>query len=360
MTDTPAPKGSAASEASSLRGRHLLAYYALLFGFLFVNRWVLLRFGDLLDLSLLPKLTAGIGPSLGSVGELDNTLTTLYSLGYAFLFSLPVAIVYRVTEEEDRFDPALGQTIVLLAMVVSAVITVISGDLARAFGLAGVVAAVRFRNNLNDAKDAVYVFLAIAIGMACGARIYSIALWTSLVMTSTLYLMWHYHFGQLPGRILASREEGARQKRNRSRSHAERSIEHQRRLLQFAEASRPQNGKKLNAGLFVEASDAAAAEAHVRRVLFAIGRGWRVASLAAHEGGGFSLEFVGRLPKGQDPSPIVQALVADRESTTIRAVEFHSLRRRDVAAEGDAAPSDAADAPPEGPSPKPASTTGGV
>ena len=35
-------------------------------------------------------------------------------------------------------------------------------------GAAGVVAAVRFRNTLRDTKDAVYVFLAVGIGLAWG------------------------------------------------------------------------------------------------------------------------------------------------------------------------------------------------
>ena len=152
---------------------------------------------------------------LDSAAEFDNALNILFSLLYAFLFSVPIAIVYRVTKADDLFDPSLGQTIVLLAMVVTAVMVVISGDLARAFGLAGVVAAVRFRNTLDDAKDAVYVFLAIAIGMACGSRAYSIAVWTSLVMTTTLYLMWRYRFGQLPGQIFASREGGKKKKKKK-------------------------------------------------------------------------------------------------------------------------------------------------
>jgi uncharacterized membrane protein YhiD involved in acid resistance len=320
---------------SSLRGGHLIAYYVLLFLFLILNRALLAEFDARFDLTGFPKLAAGIEQALDNAGEFDIILTTIYSLMYAFLFSLPVAIVYRVTEDERQFDPHLGQTIVLLAMVVSAVITVIAGDLARAFGLAGVVAAVRFRNSLDDPKDAVYVFLAIAIGMACGARIYTIALCTSLLMTATLYLMWHYHFGQLPGRILASREGGKREKAllpppsAGARSRVDQSIEQQYRLARMAEASAEPGERRSNVGLVIQARQLAPAESHVKRVCGLSGGQWRLVNIIAHEVEGFTLEFVGRLPKDAEPSSLFQALLAGKNAASIKTIEFLSLKRRD-------------------------------
>ena len=216
MLETPPPPQEPPEnpETQAMQGRQLFAYYGLLFLFLLLIRSFLIELNAQFDLAIFPKMTEAVRQVLDSAAEFDNALNILFSLLYAFLFSVPVAIVYRVTKADELFDPSLGQTIVLLAMVVTAVMVVISGDLARAFGLAGVVAAVRFRNTLDDAKDAVYVFLAIAIGMACGSRAYSIAVWTSLVMTTTLYLMWRYRFGQLPGRIIASREKGKKKKKD--------------------------------------------------------------------------------------------------------------------------------------------------
>lgn len=217
MLETPPPPQESPDdpETPAMQGRQLFAYYGLLFLFLLLIRSFLLELNAQFDLAIFPKMTEAVRQVLDSAAEFDNALNILFSLLYAFLFSVPIAIVYRVTKADDLFDPSLGQTIVLLAMVVTAVMVVISGDLARAFGLAGVVAAVRFRNTLDDAKDAVYVFLAIAIGMACGSRAYSIAVWTSLVMTTTLYLMWRYRFGQMPGQIFASREGGKKKKKKK-------------------------------------------------------------------------------------------------------------------------------------------------
>ena len=43
-------------------------------------------------------------------------------------------------------------------------------SVALAFGLGGIAAAVRFRNTLDDSKDAVYVFLVIGLGHRRGGR----------------------------------------------------------------------------------------------------------------------------------------------------------------------------------------------
>jgi len=294
-------------ETEAMQARQLFAYYGLLFLFLLLVRSFLIELNAQFDLAIFPKMTEAVRQVLDSAAEFDNALNILFSLLYAFLFSLPVAIVYRVTKADGQFDPSLGQTIVLLAMVVTAVMVVISGDLARAFGLAGVVAAVRFRNTLDDAKDAVYVFLAIAIGMACGSRAYSIAVWTSLVMTTTLYLMWRYRFGQLPGRIIASRERGKKKKKD-------------------GKEKKDKKDKKPNSALIVEARDLPRAQGHVENTLSAAGGKWRLANTLAHSSGGGALEFVGRLGKSETSSSLLQRVLGGEATAFIARADIRSLK----------------------------------
>lgn len=307
MLEAPRPpeEPPALPEAEAMQARQLFAYYGLLFLFLLLVRSFLIELNTQFDLAIFPKMTEAVRQVLDSAAEFDNALNILFSLLYAFLFSLPVAIVYRVTKADGQFDPSLGQTIVLLAMVVTAVMVVISGDLARAFGLAGVVAAVRFRNTLDDAKDAVYVFLAIAIGMACGSRAYSIAVWTSLVMTTTLYLMWRYRFGQMPGRIIASRERGKKKNGKEKKEKKE---------------------KKPNSALVVEARDLPRAQGHVENALAAAGGKWRLSNTLAHAAGGGALEFVGRLGKSETSSSLLRRVLGGEATAFIASADIRSLK----------------------------------
>lgn len=342
-------------DTPAMQGRQLFAYYGLLFLFLALSRSLLIELNSQFDLAIFPKLALGVQQVLDNAAEFDNVLNTLYSLMYAFLFSLPIAIVYRITKDEGQFDPSLGQTIVLLSMVVTAVMIVISGDLARAFGLAGVVAAVRFRNTLDDAKDAVYIFLAIAIGMACGARAYPTAVWTSVVMTTALYLMWRYHFGQFPDRIVSSREGGKKEKKDRkdkkdkkdkkknkgpkeavslspeAQARIDATREQQQRLAEFAARSREPGEKKSNAAFVIEARHLAQAQSHAVLVLEANGGKWRLATAQTGEGKGGTLEFVGRLAKTGSPALLIQALLEGEGESSIAAASFQSLKAARIA-----------------------------
>ncbi|MBX7187760.1 MAG: DUF4956 domain-containing protein [Vicinamibacteria bacterium] len=320
-----------------LHGRHLFAYFAALFALLFATRAIAIDLTSRFDLSAFPKLTSGVQQVLNAASEVDTALNTAFSLLYAFLFSLPVALVHRITREKKRFDPALTQTIVLLSMVVTAVITLISGDLARAFGLAGVVGAVRFRNSLDDARDAVYVFLAIAIGIACGARLYTSAVWTSLIMTGTLYLTWRHKVTRALDELSRDSpdEEATDQSRfdkegrralDSNQARIDSIIEQQRRLAHFAVLSREPGAKKLNAALIVEIAPVSPGQFHVGDCLQATGGVWRLARISARDENAATVEFVGRPAKGQSPGAVMRALLESPCSAYIRGLEFRSLK----------------------------------
>ena len=121
--------------------------------------------------------------SWGAVGA------TVLAMGGAILFVLPVALVYRRTKGRHEYDPGVTHSSIILAPTIAGVLMVIQGSLAMAFSLAGVVTAVRFRNSLKDTNDAVYVFVAVAIGLAAGGQALDIAAAISVVFCTTVLLL---------------------------------------------------------------------------------------------------------------------------------------------------------------------------
>jgi len=69
---------------------------------------------------------------------------------------------------------------------------------ALAFSLAGIVAAVRFRNTLRDTKDAVYIFLAIAVGLAAGVQAFSVAFVVTVIFLLVVLMLWRFDVGTEP------------------------------------------------------------------------------------------------------------------------------------------------------------------
>jgi len=60
----------------------------------------------------------------------------------------------------------------------------------KVLGQSGVVAAVRFRNTLKDTKDAVYIFLAIAVGLAAGVQSFAVAYVATVIFLGVVLVLW--------------------------------------------------------------------------------------------------------------------------------------------------------------------------
>ncbi len=114
---------------------------------------------------------------------------------------LPVAWICALTRSKQGYRQSLVQTLMVLPVVVAGVISIVRNSVALAFGLAGIVAAVSFRNRLEDAKDAVYIFLAIAVGVACGVQAVDIALALSIIFNALVLMLWWTDFGRVPGAV---------------------------------------------------------------------------------------------------------------------------------------------------------------
>jgi hypothetical protein len=121
-------------------------------------------------------------------------LDALLQMVTAFLLVLPLAFVYVRTRTRVKFDHSLVQTVIVLPIVVTAILVVVRDSLALAFSLAGIVAAVRFRNNLKESGDAVYIFGSIGIGFASGIHAISVAAVLSLVFVVVELALWKFDF----------------------------------------------------------------------------------------------------------------------------------------------------------------------
>jgi hypothetical protein len=318
-----------------MRPSRLLAYYGLLFLFIFLTAQLLKELGTRFHAEECQQIEHLIHQAFNPYVAFDDVTYTLFSLFMSFIFSLPLGWVYTLTKDEEGFDPALVHTIVVLSMAVTAVMIVIGNELARAFSLAGVVAAVRFRNTLDDARDAVYLFIAIAIGMACGTRVYHIAVWLSLVMSLTLYLLWKYRFGRqlhtgtaALGDLLSA---GGKKKKGNWLAGAppellrriEDTIEQQARLVHWA--SLQGKKKRPDTAIVVAAKNLGHAQAHVESVLAVQGGRWRLANLTQNGDGQGVLEYLVRLPKQATPATLLAALQQD-SSNPLDSVEVRSLK----------------------------------
>lgn len=193
--------------------RRLLAYYLLLgiiiFGVLravpaveeFAGVWVDRRAEE--EAVMLPDGLRGAAPdgtpaAVPVISQLRLVLETTATMLAALALMLPVSWVYMSARKSRGYDQTVAQTLIILPLVVTGIILVVHDSLALAFSLAGVVAAVRFRTTLEDTRDVVFVFLAIAVGFAAGVQAIAVGFVLSVLFNVVLVLAWHYDYGRNP------------------------------------------------------------------------------------------------------------------------------------------------------------------
>ena len=119
------------------------------------------------------------------------------SLLGALAIMVPVAWTYIIIKRSGGYDQSVVHTLIILPVAVTGIVIVVKTSVALAFSLAGIVAAVRFRTTLEDTKDAVYVFLAIGVGLAAGSQRLGIALLASMVFNVVNLVLWRMNFGNI-------------------------------------------------------------------------------------------------------------------------------------------------------------------
>jgi hypothetical protein len=159
-----------------------------------------------------PRAAAGAGLGLTGGGVVLAGTTVAAMLG-ALVFALPVSWVYLLTRARRGYQQSVVHTLVMLPMVVAGVVVLVRDSVALAFGLAGIVAAVRFRTALDDSKDAVFVFLVVGVGLAAAVNL-PVAAALSVCFNAAVLALWRTDFGrtppQLDGRVAAARLRRAR------------------------------------------------------------------------------------------------------------------------------------------------------
>ena len=100
----------------------------------------------------------------------------LYTVLLAFILSTAISITYYFTTPRNKQSRSFFQAMVLASIVASTVMQAIGDSLAVGLGMLGALAIIRFRNTLEDPRDIIFMFAALAAGLACGVYGFTIAL----------------------------------------------------------------------------------------------------------------------------------------------------------------------------------------
>jgi len=117
----------------------------------------------------------------------------------AALTILPVSWIYMSIRKRGDYDQSLVETIMILPVAVTCLVILVHNSLALAFGLGGIVNIVRFRNTLKSTGDALYVLVAIGIGLSAGVGAMEVAIVMSVAFNYYFLILWITDYGGRKG-----------------------------------------------------------------------------------------------------------------------------------------------------------------
>ena len=140
-----------------------------------------------------PLLNIDSGTSVQNV-----ILFVIGHLSGTILLMLPITWTYTAINYETGFRRSFARALIVLPICATTVVLLIQDSLALAFGLAALVAAVRFRVALDEAMDGFYIFAAICVGLAAGVGYLGVAMMMSLFFCFATTIMWAASYGSNP------------------------------------------------------------------------------------------------------------------------------------------------------------------
>jgi hypothetical protein len=248
----------------------------------------------------------------GTGGTMHRSLITGLVIIGTLLLVLPIAWVYTFARRL-RYDRSLVHSLIMLPPVVAGTVMVVKNSLALAFSLAGIVAAVRFRTTVKDPKDAVHVFLVMAIGLAAGVQALDIALLLSFTFAIIVLILWKYDlevYADDEAELLSVGDANlmlADSREGRERVN--------RRLQTLADEI------KTDGILLIHTTEPDSARQVAEVVLSEVGKSWRFRDPPRGRNGVYTLEAVVRLRKKKTPVDLLGEL-EDRWSPTVAAAEY--------------------------------------
>ena len=135
-------------------------------------------------MQLPPEFTAYIPDVLEA--HADMIIRSLIALPLATALGAALAFRPRRQGTPPRSAPVI-QTQIVLSVVGAVVMLIVGASLARAFGIVGAANLIRYRNKIDDPKDAVVMLATLTLGLACGVELYGLATFSAAFILIVLW-----------------------------------------------------------------------------------------------------------------------------------------------------------------------------
>lgn len=127
---------------------------------------------------------------LASAGGL-SVEEILLNFAASIVVSIIISVCYKLGHTRAIYSKKFNSSLVMMVLITTLIMAVIGNNIALSLGMVGALSIIRFRTAIKDARDAAYIFWAIAVGIACGVSDFLVA-----AIGSTIIFLYLVFFGQ--------------------------------------------------------------------------------------------------------------------------------------------------------------------
>jgi uncharacterized membrane protein YhiD involved in acid resistance len=118
----------------------------------------------------------------------------VYACLLAFVFGVIIAFTYVRTFNGLTYSRAFLQSIIFAPLLTAVAMQAIGDSMARGLGMMGAFSLLRFRTNIKDSRDMMFMFASLSVGLACGVYSYPIAVVGVIGFCMAVYIVHNVPF----------------------------------------------------------------------------------------------------------------------------------------------------------------------
>ncbi|MDD3214724.1 MAG: DUF4956 domain-containing protein [Eubacteriales bacterium] len=119
----------------------------------------------------------------------ENVLQTTAYLLVSLLIGLLLYVLYRRTYAGVVYSSTFAVSLIGMTVLTCGIIVTIQSNITLSLGMVGALSIVRYRTAIKDPMDLLYLFWAVASGIAVGAGMFYVAVVVLVIMTVLLLIL---------------------------------------------------------------------------------------------------------------------------------------------------------------------------
>jgi uncharacterized membrane protein YhiD involved in acid resistance len=135
--------------------------------------------------------------SAGNTGDF-TIWQIVFVLVASFVLSMLLAWAYKQTHRGLSYSTSFVHAMIIMGVTVSIIMLIIGSNIARAFSLVGALSIIRFRTAIKDPRDVAFIFMTMAVGMACGTGFILLGAAFTLFAIPMVYFLYRFDIGSMP------------------------------------------------------------------------------------------------------------------------------------------------------------------